>query len=819
MRATSRTGARNLAPAAAMELAATISDVNRQPAVYIFNKKEGGTCFISASDAALPLLGYTDEGSFSMDSAPAPLMAWLEDYASQIAFAEEKGLAFKEMNQSTTQTREFIAPMIKTKWNQMAPYNQDLSYRNYATGCVATAMAQIMNYWQYPAVGHGSITYTFMNPFWEDETVSMDFSEAYFDWDNMLDTYVDGRYSAQQADAVALLMKACGYSVQTVYGGSSGAKTEYVAVALPQYFGYDGSVESLKRMDFSASEWSDILYDQLKNVGPVLYTGNSIYNLAHAFVADGYDGAGYFHINWGWSGLSDGYFALDALNPPVQSTGGSSYGGYNYFQGMIINIKKAEGMPPYTPGAALTLLGNVSGSLRGNELTLSLSQANPGNIINNSPVDINPVFGISLENQATGSKAYSEVAAILIDGKEGSIPEVPAGSYTFNELGVIADLNPDLPDGKYKVSFIWKEDRPNAAWQNFISSDASHDYCYLEKDGGALVIENLPINKFNIDKAELLTPLFNRNPCEIRFTLTNPTEFELTQSVIPLLYYVEDDTRTLSFEGTSQLVTVPANSTIEATLVCKFTGVSGGVTPTNSRSKDYIMGAYDYCAILDQYYSMGIFGESYYGDLCTVTMTAPANGAGFTDGVIAVDSAVEESTEGKVPVYGINDFSHIVLSVSATCVNGFLASPLYAQITEYNPADGSLSQPVFELTFPNLFYAYPDEKAMATAVINMPDYDVDAIYDVAITYMVQSEMKTLGHARFAASSSVDKVEDFNSSQIIAARIYDINGRMLVNLDNLQGYSMSELLQGMDRGVYAVKVFDSSGNSMTLKIAK
>lgn len=326
---------------------------NPSPALYVFNSRdEKGFVIVSAESSVVPLLGY-GEGEFQPDDMPPAMQWWLEEYAAQIEFMRngEDELDFRlatEIYDSYAQ----IPTMLKTRWSQEMPYNAQcptVSGRRCATGCVATAMAQVMRYWEYPSVGTGSNSYTLD----DIGSLNIDFSKQSFDWEGMKDSY---RYNdVVDSQGVAYLMKACGYSVNMAYSPSeSGARTSKVGPAFINYFKYDRGASEVARKGYSDSQWISIVYNELKNVGPIIYSGASETG-AHCFVCDGYDTNGYFHINWGWAGMSDGYFLLSALNPAKQGTGGSS-GGYKYEQTIIAGV-----MPPAGRLSMINMeLSNVS---------------------------------------------------------------------------------------------------------------------------------------------------------------------------------------------------------------------------------------------------------------------------------------------------------------------------------------------------------------------------------------------------------------------------------------------------------------------------
>lgn len=332
------------------KLLSTIEDSSGFAAIYIYSYSgDEGFMLLSADDAVPALLGYSETNSFAIGNPSADIKWWLNLYSTQIEDARDLP-PYREMK---TRAGEWapVSPLLTTTWDQGSPYNnqcpRDGVYR-CVTGCVATAMAQVMNYWKYPTVGKGSISY---RPQDLEQDLSIDFSETPFDWDNMLDSY-KGSTTTAQKNAVATLMKACGYSVKMNYTAwASGAKTGDVRLALENYFGYDKGASAKVRSSYTnPDDWNALVYNDLVKVGPVIYAGQSNEG-GHCFVCDGYDGNGFFHINWGWGGLSDGYFLLNELTPHDIGAGGH-YGGYNMSQEIIVGI-----MPPV---GRLTLVGEIN---------------------------------------------------------------------------------------------------------------------------------------------------------------------------------------------------------------------------------------------------------------------------------------------------------------------------------------------------------------------------------------------------------------------------------------------------------------------------
>ena len=305
---------------------------------YAFNRgSSAGYVIVAADDrAAAQVLGYADEGTLDMTALPENMAWWLAEYDRQTACMSQLP---ETVGRAATAKFADVAPLVTALWNQTSPYN-DLCPEDDGTkcpsGCVATAMAQIMYYHKWPLNGTGSNTYT-----WNGEILSADFSESTYAWDTMTDTYGSQSSDASKA-AVAQLMYDAGISVNMEYDkNGSGAASNLIPAAMAGYFSYDKNIKYLQRSYYNVAEWNEIVYREIAASRPVYYSGVTDDNRSgHAFVCDGYRD-GYFHINWGWGGLSNGYFLLSALDPGQQGVGGST-SGYNSSQDIVINIQKVR---------------------------------------------------------------------------------------------------------------------------------------------------------------------------------------------------------------------------------------------------------------------------------------------------------------------------------------------------------------------------------------------------------------------------------------------------------------------------------------------
>ena len=335
------------------------------PAYYVFNIDNGkGFVIVSGDDRTNPILGYSDEGAFDAKRMPANMKAWLDGYAEQLQVLstmddKQAEKALSASRRAAVATRNSIAPLTTTKWDQATPYwnecpqfmNSDDPADGYElpyTGCVATSMSQIMYFYKQPAETLAEIpSYQFTvagNQMGVYSTVTMDaLPVTSFDWDHMRETYT-GAEDEVYTSAVAHLMLYAGCSVKMQYGlSSSGAYTDDIPKGF-KYFGYGSKLAF--RNDYTQEAWDNLVYSELAEGRPMIYNGTAGSGGGHSFVCDGYEYGNYFHINWGWGGMGNGYFQLSILNPSASGIGGSSSAeGYNMKQNIVYNIIPGTATP------------------------------------------------------------------------------------------------------------------------------------------------------------------------------------------------------------------------------------------------------------------------------------------------------------------------------------------------------------------------------------------------------------------------------------------------------------------------------------------
>lgn len=341
---------------------------NRQEAMaapfYIFNIGERqGFVIISGDDRTASVLGYSDEGCIDPERMPENLRYWLDDYAQQLKTLAQMDdtqaqNCLRAPSRAAVQTRNSIAPLITTKWDQATPYWNECpqfmvsddpadGYELAYTGCVATAMSQIMYFYKQPAAIEHEIpayTFTYGNGLGDYGTATMAALEpTTFDWEHMRETYT-GAEDEVYTSAVAHLMFYVGCSVKMQYGTSaSGAYTDDIPKGFA-LFGYGSKIAF--RTDYSQEDWENLVYSELAAGRPMIYNGTAGSGGGHSFICDGFEYGEYFHINWGWGGMGNGFFQLSILNPSASGIGGSSSSeGYNMKQNIIYNIIPGTATP------------------------------------------------------------------------------------------------------------------------------------------------------------------------------------------------------------------------------------------------------------------------------------------------------------------------------------------------------------------------------------------------------------------------------------------------------------------------------------------
>lgn len=500
------------------------------PAYYVFPNGEGkGFTVVSGDDRLPEVVGYSDKGTYDEENLPSNYVGFMKAYEEMVglldngdsrasaSIAEAKALRSSGYQQPT------VAPLLGSiQWNQMIPYNKMCPMYNSTdrsvTGCVATAMAQVMMYYQYPKTLQTDI------PAYVSHTKHLSIPQINkgesYDWDNMLPQYASYEplnYTDAQAAAVAKLLYHCGVACEMDYGPSSGANV--TPGILSTYFGYDSDLmQDLNRDVFTLAEWTQIMDKELSARRPILYSGRSS-DGGHEFVCDGTDGNGLYHINWGWGGYQDGYFDVTILNPDKGGAGsGSAPDGYNQYCSMIVGIAPDNGKvdEPLVDVAPVVMLGSGRSSLGFTKSTRSkvteTFRVTTNNLLSNqSAKDFTGYFAYGIQQADGIYKPLSKSSSISIKHPE-------ADGLTHNQNIKLFMFDYAFPVGKTTLYGLYSTD--GNEWKRC-------GYLYMtpfvvEATETTLTIAKTPLSADIVAQDELLSEQDNT----LMLTVSNDADFE-----------------------------------------------------------------------------------------------------------------------------------------------------------------------------------------------------------------------------------------------------------------------------------------------------
>ena len=525
------------------------------PSYYVFSDGES-TMFLSADDVAAPLLGYADT-PYDPANVPSELKWWLSEYGRQIVWANAEPARAEKYRASADATKvkatdqrraavTKIEPLISTKWDQLTPYNDlcpAIGNELTLTGCVATATAQVLYYHRPSSPMKSKNTY-----YWTagKRYNSTDFTGITFDWDNMLDVYDEGKYTPEQGKAVAELMSAVGLAVQMQYdtyaNGGSGAFSSNITCAMIENFGMDSKTYYRNSTDDNA--WHYMIQNQLADGNPVIYGGSGEMG-GHSFVCDGYEyknSKHFYHINWGWSGMGDGYYLLDALQPAEPGSGAVDT---DFNQNQDIVLVSPAGKTELDGEITTSPILSLDGFTPGEKYTLEYK------IYNTFNTEKTANFGAFLYSYDTGDD-------FLIDVRMTKVP-----AHSSVAVKVEGTLDENIPAGEYILTFMDSD-----------LNDLTGTYSYVKVNGqGAPEAIIMREGKSDLKVVEINTdgPFIAGQQSTVDVLLANPTNRELT--VTPRVALTTDGSNreyTGYFLGSkANSVTVAPYSTVDLT----FSGI------------------------------------------------------------------------------------------------------------------------------------------------------------------------------------------------------------------------------------------------------
>ncbi|MDO5074795.1 MAG: C10 family peptidase [Bacteroidales bacterium] len=502
------------------------------PAYYIFNDKEQkGFVIVSGDDRTAPILGYASAGHLNLNQLPEQLLTLLATHTDQLE--KTKAMPFAPGLPTPTpkpNPKAVKGPLLRSYWNQNAPYNNLtplIGKERTVTGCVGTAMAQLMYYHKWPLRGKGSHSYSA-----NVGHLSVNFAESVYDWANMLPRYVysesDGLdprprrplWNDVEAQAVAKLMLDAGVAIGTRYALSdvgSGSNVGAAAKALTDNFGYH--TQTLYRNNTPTHEFLTAIKQELDASNPILMVG-SHETSGHAWVIDGYDENGYLHVNWGWGGMSNGYFALSFMSPDDAGIGGF-VGGYNQGQVIVLAHPNKEGTEGFGNETSVCAYLQPNAGLRFETATTDVEQRKLSIKVTRLGKRKDPSYkakvALALRNER-GEQLHIFEHTDNLEGKELNA--------VYNDFTMSLSL-PVLADGEYTLHTLCKsaqqpEDKWRVAGKDLPLRFSVHAGKVLlpaeaHQKGVALSLLAPP---------QQLTPLWKGEATSLQLSIANPTPYD-----------------------------------------------------------------------------------------------------------------------------------------------------------------------------------------------------------------------------------------------------------------------------------------------------
>ena len=767
----------------------TVNDsASQKPAVYVFGGNAGqGFMVVSADDCGRALLGYADNGTFDAANIPPSMQWWLESYSKQIGGASAAGNAGSARVASGEGDYQAIPPMVKTRWNQSSPYNDrcPVLYGSHSvTGCFATAEAQVLNYLKYPANGaKGIVSYKWSKG---GKTLTADLDTIPFRWDKMLN-YYDANSPAENKLAVADLMLACGLMSGMDYSpSSSGATSADGAMGMYKYMGCTEASIVLGSW-FNQEKLNAFVYDYLTKHGPMLYCGQSTTG-GHAFVCDGYSQDDFFHFNWGWGGMSDGYFQLNALNPGSQGIGGSS-SGYNFNQQLITGLHTPGPKDQFEPVVGAdggVFIDPDFNGVPGDTILLE-SRVENGGFFNFSMDTITVSFGLCFERTATGEKTYE--ACYGIKGRE--LPSLRG----WSAYPVV--IPKTLEKGTYTLTAAYSAN--GRAWKDMYVEQTEDTYVLMTYDGDSVKFERPQPAPVRVSDMTLETPLHSGSAMKMKAAITATSDREFYGKVAVAFgeYYGEDFVS--DFQGETMLIGAKPGELKEFSYTTEI---------GNKRLKGE--------------YSMVFINVD---NFTIISEPVKVNVSAYVAPVIEVVNAKIPDAEGVDP----ND---VRVAFDLKCTAGYFTTPLLFNI---GTIDGSGKfKSISKFQSPTPFVAAGSTESMNFGGGFAPDgssiyYGRVEIYDAAtrkykaLCDYMPFTLKTEGVSDveaegIAVSVSVDgDVVSVSAGETIEkVEVYDMGGRTVARLENV-GSQTAELTVAA-KGNLVVKVV-TAGGSATQKMSK
>ena len=484
---------------------------------YVFNAENNdGFVIVSGDDRTTDILGYGNSGNLDMSNLPDNLKWWLESYAAQIAALDT---SLKPAAQTTRRAAKAAIPtLIKSQWDQGTPYNYMCPDGDYVdwdeegynpdnrclTGCVATAMAQVMYYWQWPkscpAIDKYEVIY-------QSNIWLKGIPATTFQWEKMKDTYG----VSETGEAVAKLMRYCGQAVEMEYGVDASSASVSARV-MTEVFQYSKNIRNLQRDNYTTAQWEGLVYEELAANRPVLYSGRTEKD-GHQFIIDGYDGNGFFHINWGWGGFQDAYYVLSIADPGSEQGYGGSDGAFQFSQKALFGVEPGEDSETLLP----KMTSYINSSMPATNYSRSSISENFTNVSLEGEVsasyNLTPTSTLGAE---IGWAIYQDDALREVVGWQSVT--IPASDYEWFTNNLTLTFGAGLSNGTYRLCQVYCLD--GETWTRC----ANYDACYVAE----VTSTKLTVRRAKTDYTVNSTTISNfpeiNSPVDITVNVTNNGE-------------------------------------------------------------------------------------------------------------------------------------------------------------------------------------------------------------------------------------------------------------------------------------------------------
>lgn len=767
--------------------------------LYAFDRgTANGFVVVAGDDRAPQILGYTDTGSFDISNMPENMRWWIQQYEQQMRYLQDNP---KARLTSPKRNVNVVAPLLgEIEWNQESPYNANCPYMSYydedeektvsgkaPTGCVATALAQVMRYHKWPNESKGNISYT---TYTLKQNITADLNATY-NWDLMLPTYTGVTATDEQKAEVAKLMYNVGAALKSDYTPSgTGATDVDVVPTLVRYFNYDPGARYVQRDYTAVNLYEQGLINEIEAGRPVPYGGVTKKNEGHFFVLDGINEDGYYHINWGWGGLSNGYFLISSLDPDAQGVGGSTstYTAFKYHQLYISGLQKPQ-----------------EGSKTGwNIMADDISKINDtyakGDKINTTIYD---AYNNSCSYDTLKCKLYWDIY-----DSEGTIIEknfikndTLALNYGFDKLTTNFKIPADIADGEYtvKLDFTQAEDDYTEI-HNVAMKAGANKYYKINVEGDEVNVSTAAGLKLSI---ESVTPerLKAGETSDLKVTFKNTGE-DYVGDFNFYLYVNGKKNVYPNYTSPRRLVSIPANSTV--TLKFEENIPSKLVT-----DDDYVLQFYYYTTDEDGYTDQVKAGKT------TIGVDGAAKPAAL---YILDDIQAVNETDGKVPMndiqLGVNfenegaEYNAPII-VKATSDDDWSFEDSFTTDTINVPADCNGKYVILKGALTNVEEGKTYELCIYTNDNEFIDPSSCNGVDVTIASNTTAiNMTIVGKGIILSNNTVSAAD---ASQIA---LFDINGSLI---NKVNGNKLS--IENVHKGCYLIRVNGENGTEVKKIIVK